>query len=143
ITELFTGDFTGPHTLTTSNTMNPQKQFTQELRIQSADPNSDLKWVVGGFYQEVRQSATQIAVMPPQNALQNLITSLFGFPIPVPVIFGEDVLPNAVVYEGFDHSRDSQLAAFGQIDYKITDEITLTGGVRIAHTTFSYVNSQD
>jgi outer membrane receptor protein involved in Fe transport len=138
ITEVLTGDYTGPHQLTTSNFSNPQKQFTQELRIQSSDPDSRLTWVIGGFYQNIQQTAVQLAVMP---HLDDLTTAIFG--VPAIYVFGVNPLPGDVVYSGLDHSRDSQIAGFGQADFKVTPELTATVGLRVAHTKFSFRNAQD
>src|SRR3546814_19587374 len=42
-----------------------------------------------------------------------------------------------------DSSKDTQLAAFGQIDWKATDRLTLTLGGRVSRTKFSFDNFQD
>src|SRR5262249_53190706 len=99
ITEVLTGNYAGPHALTTSYFKNPQRQFTQEVRLQSADSDSRLTWVVGGFYQNINQKAYQIAVSP---GLNTLTTTLFG--APVVDVLGEDLLPGNLAYSGYDTS---------------------------------------
>src|SRR5581483_3269282 len=110
---------------------NPQKAFTQEMRLQSSDPNARLTWVLGGFYQDDRQEADEVAVVP---TLGNLTQALFG--ATVPQVFGVDLLPGAIAYEGHDTSRDRQLAYFGQVDLKITHALTVTAGLRYSRTKF-------
>src|SRR3546814_19341734 len=53
------------------------------------------------------------------------------------------MLPNGVLYASNDSAKDTQLAAFGQIDWKATDRLTLTLGGRVSRTKFSFDNFQD
>jgi outer membrane receptor protein involved in Fe transport len=57
-------------------------------------------------------------------------------------VFGVDLLPGGVSYLGRDQTIDKQTAGFGQADFKITPEWTLTGGVRVSHTSFDHGNLQ-
>jgi iron complex outermembrane recepter protein len=136
--QILTHNFTGPNSVTQTYFNNPQKAFTQELRLQSSNPNSVVTWVVGGFYQDSRQKANEVAVSP---TLGSLTEALFG--ATVPQVFGLDLLPGGIAYEGFDTSRDQQLAYFGQVDLKATRALTLTVGLRYSHTKFDYSNAQD
>lgn len=137
-TELLTGNYVGTPISAPAYFSNPQRQFTQEIRVQSSDPDARLHWLVGGFYQRVDQKADEAVVAP---RLGDLTEALFG--ATVPEVFGSDVLPGGLVYYGHDTSRDTQLAAFGQVDFKITDALTVTAGLRFAHSKFEYSNFQD
>jgi len=114
---------------------NGQKVFTQEVRIQSNTKASRLSWVIGGFYQNARQSARQTIV----SDLDNLALGLFG--VPAELAFGVGNLPGDVSYRAIDQARDRQLAGFGQVDYRI-GKLTLTAGVRVARVKLDFSNSQ-
>lgn len=138
LTELLTGNFTGPHTAAPAYFRNPQRQFTQEIRAQSSDIDARLHWVVGAFYQQVKQKADEFVVAP---QLGDLTQTLFG--LSVADLFGFDALPGGIVYLGKDISTDKQVAGFGQLDWRVTDAWTITAGVRVSHSSFSYTNVQD
>ena len=117
---------------------NPQEQFTQEIRLQPDDQNRRLRWIVGGFFQRVTQNADQTIVSP---GLNSVTQTLYG--ASVLDIFGVDLLPGGISYEGFDQTVDKQTAAFGQVDFKLTPEWTLTAGIRFSHTSFDHSNFQN
>src|SRR3546814_4275034 len=69
---------------------------------------------------------------------------MLGFGVPVDLFFAPGgMLPNGVLYASNDSAKDTQLAAFGQIDWKATDRLTLTLGGRVSRTKFSFDNFQD
>jgi outer membrane receptor protein involved in Fe transport len=138
LTELLTGAADGPVTPAPTRMENPQEQFTQELRIQSTDEDSRLRWVVGGFYQRVTQHANQFLQSPDLDSLTN---ALFG--ASVADVFGIGLLPGGYSYIGLDKTVDEQLSAFGQADLRLTAQWTLTAGLRRAHVSFDHANSQD
>lgn len=121
-----------------TNNGQTQKSFTQEVRLQSNDPDARLKWVIGGFYQNTRQTATQSVVTEQYEALSQ---ALFGFDF-IDAL-GSLPLPGNVVFAANDKARDRQIAAFGQLDFELTDTLTLTAGARYAKTKFDFTNSQD
>lgn len=96
-----------------------QRAFTQEIRIQSNPSSSPLSYVAGIFYQNSRQSATE------NNLAFN--PALFYLPtINGNVAFGNDV------------ARDEQLAFFGQLDFKISDKLSVSAGLRYSYLSFDY-----
>jgi len=114
-----------------------QENFTQEVRIQSADPDARLRWLVGGFYSNNRQNSTEIIST---NFLEKA-TELFGDdptdrPFPGAGVFlntfGDYMLPNSVHYIADTTAIEKQYAAFAQFDFKVTPELTLTVGGRYA-----------
>ncbi len=137
VTELLTG-MDRPVTPSVAPMQNPQQQFTQEIRAQSADPSSRIRWVVGGFFQRVTQHADQTIESP---GLNTLTESIFG--ATVAQVLGVGLLPGGLSYEGFDETVDKQLAGFGQVDFKLTSQWTLTAGLRYAHTSFEHANLQN
>jgi iron complex outermembrane recepter protein len=107
---------------------NGQKSFIQEVRLQSNTATSDkLKWVVGLYYQDTRQTASEIV------KTAGIDTLVPGFP---------PNLPGDITYFGYDTSRDRQEAVFGQVDYKLTDKLTTTVGLRFTKLKFDYANQQ-
>ncbi|EHJ59733.1 TonB-dependent receptor [Novosphingobium pentaromativorans] len=116
---------------------NSQKTFTQEFRLQSQGTGK-LKWVAGLFYQSAKQTADQFVPEPNGDALFN---ALFG--ADVEGVLGLPLLqPGDLIYYGLDKSKDQQIAAFGQVDYKLTDKLSVTAGIRLAKTKFSSSNEQ-
>jgi Outer membrane receptor proteins, mostly Fe transport len=116
----------------------PQQQFTQEVRIQSRSSSGDaLNWVFGVFYQDIKQRASQSLHTPGFD-------DLLGFFLPgltVEGAFGAPLLqPGDVAYVETASSRDKQTAAFAQVDYKVVPKLTLTAGLRYAHTGFEFAN---
>jgi iron complex outermembrane receptor protein len=139
LNEVLTGNaFTGPVTASPFYFSNPQKQFTQEIRAQSTNPDARIHWVVGGFYQWIHQNSNEEVVTP---GLATLTEGLFGKT--VPQYFGQNLLPGGISEVLNDASRDTQLSAFGQTDIEITKTLSVTAGIRFAHSQFSATNYQN
>lgn len=116
---------------------NTQRNFTQEVRIQSADPEARLTWVAGVFYQRSRQSSTEELVEP---AVESLFPFAFGqtleeyFEYPM---FGQDSYINQT------RATESQIAAFADLTYALTDQLKVTAGARYAKAKFAFTNFAD
>jgi iron complex outermembrane recepter protein len=110
-----------------------QRQFTQELRVQSANPDARLKWVFGAFYQRSPFSNLQLVVDPQLPAL----TTSQGWTM---LNFWGSNLIGDLSFSGDTSALDKQLAGFGQIDYEIVDGLTATVGARYSKTKFSFTN---
>lgn len=119
---------------------NRQKVFTQEVRLQSNDPGSRFRWVVGAFYQKSRQTAEEI--VPETLAdFNRLSQALFG-------ANGEDVFGIPLTAEGNSfvnrvRGTDEQIAAFADVTYQITDRLSATVGARYAKTKFDFTTFGD
>ena len=92
------------------------EQFTQEIRLSSAD-NNDLNWIVGGFY--IKEDAE----------------TFIGIPLPL----GLD-LPLNLLIDG-EHETTAH-AFFGQLTKNINEKIRLNVGLRYNHEN-KKVNYQD
>jgi outer membrane receptor protein involved in Fe transport len=103
-----------------ANLEDHQKNWTQEIRIQS-HPGGRLNWVVGGFYGHSTQTSYQLNNDPNLNAL----LATFGVG-PLPLLPGDHALQQTL------GATDVQKAAFGQADYELIDGLKLTAGVRVA-----------
>jgi iron complex outermembrane receptor protein len=103
-----------------------QRNFTEEVRLRSTNSSSPLSWVAGLFATNMYENTTEtitagevIATVP------QFFTTTPGLPY--------TPLPGGVIYFQDPYSEiDRQVALYGQADYKITPEIKLTAGVRVA-----------
>jgi iron complex outermembrane receptor protein len=104
------------------------RQVSQELRLAS-DPGGRFSWQIGGYYFHQRlkdhyilnQFGTDASAFYSTYArLANARAAAIS------------IAPGSQYLDDVDTSVDS-LAAFGQANYKLTDTVTLTGGVRYTH----------
>jgi iron complex outermembrane receptor protein len=91
-----------------------QSFISQELRLASSDAHAPITWVAGVFYSRVRQEDNETVDSP-----------FFGPPNPV-LYTDQDIL-------------DTQVAAFGQVDYRLTERLKLTAGLRVADVKYDAV----
>lgn len=111
---------------------NTQKVFSQEFRIQSPRDRR-LRWVVGGFYSRSKQYQYQDIVA---NYLDQLIINRTNGTSNILRTYGSNLLPGNVFFHTDINSIDSQLAAFAQVDFNVTEKLKLTVGGRISETKF-------
>jgi iron complex outermembrane recepter protein len=109
---------------------NWQNNLTQELRLQAGDDDSRVNWVFGAFYSHSRQTAAQ-------RVQDTFLPALFqqATGVPFQVAFGQGLVDG--LYTAVNDpiiSRDEQTALFGQADYKATEKLTLTLGLRASKT---------
>jgi len=109
-----------------------QKEYIEELRLQSTDPQARLKWTLGAFYSHADQLNTASFPAPglPAETLQ-----FFGAPIQA--LFGSGLLNGSALDYNTDLT-DQQVAGYGQADFRIIPALTLTGGVRVARLSSSF-----
>jgi outer membrane receptor protein involved in Fe transport len=113
---------------------NRQQNYTQEARFESTDPNARLTWVIGVFYAKNRQVAKQRVQ---DTYLPGLLGPAFN------AIFGGQPLAGGLYTFVLDPTvaHDEQIAGFGQADFKLTEKLKLTAGLRVARTKFDvYAN---
>jgi outer membrane receptor protein involved in Fe transport len=101
-----------------------QRVFSQEVRLLSADEAARLRWTVGVFYSR----GTQIDVEDVHS--EYYAVNLFGIPA-----------TDSLLYSSLE-SVDTQLATFGQVDYRLTQSLTATLGARVGHTTSKFTETQ-
>lgn len=92
-----------------------QDVYSQEARIASSDPSARFSWVVGAYYSHSRQRDTF-------SQYSSVAAAAYGAASPDEVIFRQDPTNTAI-----------QFAGFGQIDYKLTDKLKATAGLRVGH----------
>jgi iron complex outermembrane receptor protein len=123
---------------------NRQRNFTQEVRLQSSDPDARLKWVAGLFYSKNDQFASQaiannfLANEPVVGVLGDPLSGVndgppFGPGTPAFInYFGIPMGPGSIMWSAQFGTVDKQLAGFAQADFKITEQWKLTLGVRVS-----------
>jgi outer membrane receptor protein involved in Fe transport len=125
----------------TINLWMTQRSFTQELRLQSnASDDSKFSYVFGLYYQKLTQTVTEHdSATVPDIFSGYMIAPLFGLPIGTVLPFGTD----GAYAVAFDKSIDEQYAAFANLDYKVTDKLTLTAGARISRMKFDFLGTSE
>ncbi|MGO9328312.1 MAG: TonB-dependent receptor [Steroidobacteraceae bacterium] len=91
-----------------------QNNFTQEIRLSSLDPADRLTWNGGLFYSHVDENTTETIIDP------QLAPDLGLPPLPVGLVYSQPVFS----------MLDKQIAAFGEVNFKFTDTVNFTAGVR-------------
>jgi iron complex outermembrane receptor protein len=119
---------------------NQLQSFTQEVRLQSDDPNAKLVWTAGLFYSVNRQQSTEEIHDP---MLNTLLATLFGPGTTALSVFGEDLLANGDAFDAYNFSRDRQYAGFGEVTYALTDRLKATAGLRYSKVDVSFFNAVD
>ncbi|HEY0942730.1 MAG TPA: TonB-dependent receptor [Steroidobacter sp.] len=114
---------------------NHQDVYSQELRLQSSDPNAKLKWTIGGFYSYMRQQVHQEIV---SAALPAMTQELWG--MTVPYAWGADMVNGDRSFSATNVLRDRQMAGFAQVDYRVFDKVTLVAGARVARQRSSFTH---
>ncbi len=111
---------------------NKQKSFAQEVRIVS-DQSKPFRWTIGAFYESNKQRNTEEFHAPSLNEYLPVL----GLPE------GDYTVRGDLGYYGFLRSKNSQIAGFAQVDYDVTDELTLTAGIRKAELKYSFYGEND
>ena len=94
-----------------------QRVVSEEFRLASSDANARLSWVAGLFYSYSRQHEPSFTYSNDDDAVNQL-------PPGTSVLFSDITI------------IDRQLAVFGETDWRFTDRLKLTTGLRVARTRF-------
>jgi outer membrane receptor protein involved in Fe transport len=127
---------------------NGQRNFTQEIRLQSVDNNARFTWTTGLFYSVNKQEYLEQIHDPQLGQFLQAIYTGTGQSL------GAGATPNDYILDffgfGYDpgyptdsyflhtHAKDEQLAWFGEGSYKLTDRAKLTVGARYARMKFDF-----
>lgn len=133
---------------------NSQRNFTQELRFQSTNMESPFTWVVGGFYTRNKQRSiqdSQVNFVSKVGSIAN--ATIPGYPAPLPAVndgapfgpgysayvnyYGMEPLNGITTYYADLNTVDTQYAAFGEANYKITEKLKATAGLRVSRNRVS------
>lgn len=111
-----------------------QDVFTQEIRLQSnKTPDSRLNWLAGVFIQHSRQNQTYFV----QNTFINDELGYVHPGLTVEDIFGYGLYQNKYLLYSSGGLTEKEQTFFGDVDWRATDKLTLTAGVRVAHHAFN------
>lgn len=105
-----------------------QRNFVQEIRLQSVRPEQKLDWSTGLFYSRAKQDFLNLSQ---SGRTPGVLSS--GYP----QYLGRYNLYDAV------GSVDKQYAAFASLDYKATARLTATVGVRVSRDEFEFDETRD
>jgi iron complex outermembrane recepter protein len=112
---------------------NTQSNWTQELRLQSTNANARLTWLAGLFYEDNRQ-------LNYQNIRTPFLDLETGVPNAAETFFGVPLLDGQYLYEEQIITHDKQLAAFGEVNFDLTEHLRLTAGLRAARTEIDFAD---
>lgn len=120
------GDSTSLPVIVKAQQANRQRQFSQEIRLAS-DSDGPIDYVVGAYYfwQVIRGKGA--SAYGPAAALWNRPATS-----PIPLAAWEAALGGFEANSTSD-PRTKSYALFGQLDWKFTDRLTLTAGLRYTH----------
>ena len=111
---------------------NQQHNWTQEIRVQSHDPDARLSWVVGVFYQDAKQSSYETFQDPQANEILGLLfdTNVVGF-------YGSPLLANNISGEGYLQETDQQIAGYANVTYRVVSDLKIIAGLRYENAKFT------
>jgi outer membrane receptor protein involved in Fe transport len=124
---------------------NGQQNITQEIRLQSTDPNARLVWTTGIFLTDNRQTYLEQIHDPMLDQLTNLVlglpyTQVFCYldpsgncvPVPYDPAYPDDS------YFLKTSSKDTQAALFGEFTYAMTERVKATVGARFSRMKYTF-----
>jgi outer membrane receptor protein involved in Fe transport len=103
-----------------------QRNVTQEVRLAGTNAGTGLSWVAGVFLQRSSIRLVQEVAEPGVDALSR---DFLGFP--AEALFGTPLLPGGVTYRGRERAVETQLAAFGEVNWRFTPRLEAVAGVRL------------
>ncbi len=120
---------------------NGQENLSQEIRLQSNNPNSALFWTTGLFFSSNRQTYLEQIHDPMLNTLSVAATGVtfdqwFVDPTGAPVGY-DPRFPNDSYFLQTS-AKDQQYAIFGEGTYSFTDQYKLTLGARYSKLKYSF-----
>jgi iron complex outermembrane recepter protein len=104
---------------------NSQNIWTQEIRLQSSDPDGRLNWVAGVFYSHAKQSTYETFQDPQGDEILGLLfdTNVVGF-------YGFPLLANGVSAIGYLEETDEQIAGYANLTYRVISDLKIIAGLR-------------
>jgi iron complex outermembrane receptor protein len=108
-----------------------QRNFYQEFRLASNDTNARIVWNAGLFFSHLSENVPESIIDPTLNSE----VLAFSGPSPFVPVCAPPTLPcpNGLIFNGpLDKVVDKQIAAFGEVAFKITDTFKATVGLRVS-----------
>jgi iron complex outermembrane recepter protein len=113
---------------TRSLTSIEQSNFTQELRL-SGDVRRNIKFVAGLFWHRAGLDLGQDVFEP---GVEDLVQDLLG--LSVEEVFGAPLLPGGVTYQGRESIIEREVAAFGELSWRLLTNLELSAGMRVSRS---------
>jgi outer membrane receptor protein involved in Fe transport len=129
-------DFKGP-----GHIVNAQDNWSQEVRLQSNNPDSRFTWVAGVYFSKAKQHNVErglsgINVRTGESDYDRLYMKLFGKT--VLETFGFPLFEGVYSYISDTWVDEEQRAAFADVTWNISDKFSLSAGARYAKVKFSF-----
>ena len=107
-----------------------QRNFYQEFRLASSDTNARIVWNAGLFYSHLSENVPENIIDPTLNS--QVLAYTAGNPA-FPVCTATLTCPTGIIFNGpVDRVIDKQIAAFGEVAFKLTDTFKATVGLRVS-----------
>jgi len=126
---------------------NDRQATSQEFRLSSKDPTARFSWVAGAYYSDSKQQ-NPIALWESENALSLAVHGISSAYLSGgPQFTGSNIgaAQDTLTTQAFDNvgSRftwfhDTELAAYGDATFRITDKLKVEAGIRVSQLNFSY-----
>ncbi len=114
-----------------------QRNFYQEFRLASSDTDARVVWNAGLFFSHLSENVPESII---DQTLNPEVLSYFGPNPPVPVCAPAQGLPcpNGLIFNGpIDRVVDKQIAAFGEVAFRLTDTFKATVGLRVSKVDYT------
>ena len=127
-------DFTGAD-IANQTSSDTYKSFSQELRLASTG-KGPLSWLLGAYYAQETDSTNRALNFgtDTRSYVNVLFNQLSSGALSLPGLEGLFSRPSGSLFASgqgvseYWHMKDESYSIFGQVDYKITPQLTLTGG---------------
>jgi iron complex outermembrane receptor protein len=113
-----------------------QRNFYQEFRLASSDTDARIVWNAGLFFSHLSENVPESII---DQTLNSEVLSFSG-PTPAVPVCAPPTLPcpNGVIFNGpIDRVVDKQIAAFGEVAFKLTDTFKATVGLRVSKVDYT------
>jgi len=112
-----------------------QRNFYQEIRLASPDASARLVWNAGLFFSHLKEDVPESIF---DNNLNQETANFTGNPqICVPTVPSLACPGGRIFYGPLDRVTDKQYALFGEVSYKLTDALKVTGGLRVSKVDYT------
>jgi iron complex outermembrane receptor protein len=113
-----------------------QRNFYQEFRLASSDTDARIVWNAGLFFSHLSENVPESII---DQTLNPEVLSYFGPNPPVPVCAPPTLpCPNGLIFNGpIDRVVDKQIAAFGEVAFRLTDTFKATVGLRVSKVDYT------
>jgi iron complex outermembrane receptor protein len=124
-----------PTTPLTIGYQNPdihQKLFSQELRLTGGEADAPIRYTLGAYYSRSKVDADVPIYLGNYDALY-----LYRFGR-TPAAAGIPAIQTDRIYYGIEHTTETELAAFANVDIKLVDRLTLSLGGRYSRNKLKF-----